>query len=338
MPPPREITMPTQVVGPALARVRAAGGDADGLIKAHDLPLTVEGDPFVLLSAPRLRAVLDAAERAAKDPFLGVNIACSHDDGNVIAFACRGAPDLRSALTRCIGLITSFNQQLIVTFEERGGRARIDMHIADQPLGLGRHGNEYWITAVLLQARRLSTDPCVPERAWLAHPAPRDTSELSRVLGTSRLKFGVASTGCSIPTRVLDAPLRTADPLMRGLLDRSAQSMLARRDDEGTFVARVRSAIVERLPNGAPSIDDAARACGVSARTLQRRLGENGTTFRRVLDSVRSDVSSMHLGDRAMSRDQVANLVGFAQASGLVRAIRRWTGKTPRDGGAGEGD
>jgi AraC-like DNA-binding protein len=327
--------MPTQLVGRAVARVRAAGGDADGLILAHDLPPTVESDPFILLSVPRLHAVLDAAERAANDPFLGVNIACGHDDSNVIAFACRGAPDLRSALTRCIGLITSFNQMLVVTFEERGGRGRVDMTITDQPLGLGRHGNEYWITALLLQARRLSGDECAPERAWLAHPAPRDTSEIERVLGTSKLKFGVASTGFAIPTRVLDAPLRSADPLLRGLLDRSAQSMLARRADEGAFVARVRSAIAERLPDGAPSIDDAARACGVSARTLQRRLGENGTTFRRVLDSVRSDVSSMHIDDRAMSLDQVASLVGFAQASGLARAIRRWTGKPPRDGGGG---
>jgi AraC-like DNA-binding protein len=304
--------MPTQLVGRAVARVRAAGGDADGLILAHDLPPTVESDPFILLSVPRLHAVLEAAERAANDPFLGVNIACGHDDSNVIAFACRGAPDLRSALTRCIGLITSFNQMLVVTFEERGGRGRVDMTITDQPLGLGRHGNEYWITALLLQARRLSGDECAPERAWLAHPAPRDTSEIERVLGTSKLKFGVASTGFAIPTRVL-----------------------ARRADEGAFVARVRSAIAERLPDGAPSIDDAARACGVSARTLQRRLGENGTTFRRVLDSVRSDVSSMHIDDRAMSLDQVASLVGFAQASGLARAIRRWTGKPPRDGGGG---
>jgi AraC-like DNA-binding protein len=325
--------MPTQLVGRAVALVREAGGDADGLIRAHDLPPTVETDPFVLLSAPKLRAVLDAAERAARDPFLGVNIALRHDDGNVIAFACRGAPDVRSALIRCISLVTSLNQQLAVTFEERGGLGRIDMRIASQPLGLGRHGNEYWVTAMLLQARQLSMDLCAPERVWLAHPAPRDRSELERALGTSRVKFGVASTGLAIATRALDAPLRTADPLLRGLLDRSAQSLLAPPRDEGSFVASVRHAISELLPGGAPSIDAAARACGVSARTLQRRLGEAGTTFRGVVDAVRSDVSSMHMNDRGLSLEQVAKLVGFAQASGLVRAHRRWTGKTPRERG-----
>lgn len=330
--------MPTQLIGRAVALVREAGGDADGLIAAYDLPPTVERDPFVLLPVAVIHALLDAAGRAARDPFLGVHIALRGDEGNVVAFACRGAPDLRSALLRATRLVTSLNPQLAITFEERAGRGRLDMAVADQPLGLGRHGNEYWVTAMVLQARRLSAEPCAPERAWFAHPATSDRSELERALGTTRLKFGAASNGLAIASRVLDAPLRTADPLLLGLLDRYAHSLLARQSAEGAFVARVRHAIVEHLPQGAPTIEDAARACGVSARTLQRRLGEHGTTFRGVLDAVRTDVSSMYMDDRTMSLEQVAALVGFSQASGLVRAYRRWTGKTPRDRGPARGE
>src|SRR5262245_39149458 len=63
------VLMPTQLVGRAVAHVRQAGGDADALIRAHELPRTVEKDPFVLLPVPRIRAILDDAERAARDPF-----------------------------------------------------------------------------------------------------------------------------------------------------------------------------------------------------------------------------------------------------------------------------
>jgi AraC-like DNA-binding protein len=326
--------MPTQLVGRAVALVRDAGGDADALIRAHELPRTVETDPFVLLPVSRIRAVLDAAERAARDPFLGVNIARWRDDGHMIAFACRGAPDLRSALSRCLRLVTSINPQLALTFEERDRRGRLDMRIVGQPLCLGRHGNEYWVTSMLLQARRLSPALGAPDRVWLAHPAPRDRTELVRVLGTSRVEFGAASNGIAISTRALDVALPTADPLLLGLVDRYARSMLAQHGEEGPFVARVRQALVEQMPHGAPAIEGVARACGVSVRTLQRRLGENGASFRSVRDAVRSDLSSMYVDDRALSLEQVATLVGFAQASGLVRAYRRWTGKTPRERGA----
>jgi AraC-like DNA-binding protein len=338
MPDPAPVPMPTQLVGRAVALVRDAGGDADALIRAHDLPLTVETDPFVLLPVPRLRAVLDDAERAAGDPALGLNIARWRDDGNVVAFACRGAPDLRSALTRCLRLITSLNPQLLVKFEEQGGHGEIDMRLVGEPLGLGRHGNEYWVACLLLQARRLSGEPRAPERIWFAHPAPRDRADLIRVLGTSRVTFGAGSNGMAVSTRVLDTPLRTADPSLVALCDRYAQAMLARHGEEGPFVSRVRQAIVDQLPHGAPTLESVARACGVSVRTLQRRLEESGQSFRAVRDGVRTDVSAMYVDDKELSLDQVATLLGFAQASGLVRAYRRWTGKTPRDRGpAAEG-
>src|SRR5262245_63753634 len=53
----------------------------------------------------------------------------------------------------CVRYITSINEQLVVTYEERGGLGSIDFGIVGQPLCLGRHGNEYWVTSVLLHAR-----------------------------------------------------------------------------------------------------------------------------------------------------------------------------------------
>lgn len=322
--------MPTQLVGRAVAHVRDAGGDADGLIRELGLPPTIETDPFVLLPVGRIRDALDAAALAAGDPLLGLNVARFRDDTNVVAFACRGAPDLRSALTRCLRLVTALNAQMTVTFEERGGEGVIDMRIAGHPLCLGRHGNEYWVTSLLFHARRLCGEPRAPERAWFAHPAPRAKAELLRVLGTREVKFGAGSNGLAVSTRVLDTALPTADARMMGLIDRYAQMMLAGPAEAGPFVARVRQAIVDRLPHGAPTLEDVARACGVSVRTLQRRLGESGSSFRALCDAVRSDVSSVYVDDRDKTLEQVAALVGFAQASGLVRAYRRWTGKTPR--------
>lgn len=322
--------MPTQLIGRAVSVVRDAGGDADALIQAFDLPPTVERDPFVVMSVPRLRAALDAAETASGHPSLGVHIALHYDDPNVIAFACRGAPDLRTALTRCVRIITSFNRYLLVSFEEHAGRGRIDMRIAGEPLCLGRHGNEYWVTTLLLHASRLSGEPRAPERVWLAHPAPRDWSAFSRAAGTSNVEFGRGSNGIEVTSSVLDQKLPTADPTLVELVDQYAKLMIVSHAGERPFVARVRQAMVERVPHGSPTLDDIARACGVSVRTLQRRLGESGSSFRSLLDAVRSDLSSMYVDDRGRKLQEIASLLGYGQASALVRAHRRWTGKTPR--------
>src|SRR5262249_30620359 len=162
-----------------------------------------------------------------------------------------------------------------VAFTERGGVGHMEMTVTGEPLGLGPHGNEYWVASILLQARRLSGQTCTPERAWFAHPEPTDRDALARVLATTRRRFATARTGPAAPPRGSRPCLDTAAPLLLGLPDGYAPSIRGERHaGEDAFVARVRQAIVEHLPQGAPTIDDAARSCGVSGRTLQRRLGE----------------------------------------------------------------
>lgn len=330
--------MPTQLVARVLAYVRtSAKGDAGKLRAAFGLPPSVASDPMVLMPVARLYALLDAAERETGDTLLGVNVARLCDEPNLVAFACRGAPDLRSALARCFHYVTMINDRLEVTSDESAGRCAIHMRITGEPLGLSRHGNEYWVTSLLLQARGLSGAPCLPDEVWFAHAAPRrgDVRELARVIGTEKIAFGRDSVGISLSSRVLDAKLVTANPALLAHIDRYAQGKLARRTGEGPFAARVRRAVIELIPSGAPSVEEVARACGVSARTLQRRLHEDGATFRSVLDSVRADLSTSYVGDKALKLDEVASLLGYAGAAGLVRAHRRWTGETPRGRGKG---
>jgi len=73
-------------------------------------------------------------------------------------------------------------------------------------------------------------------------------------------------------------------------------------------------------------------AVALSARTLQRRLAEQGTTFQEVVDEVRRELARKYLQDRALGVTEVAYLLGFSELSAFDRAHRRWTGKAPRRG------
>jgi AraC-like DNA-binding protein len=72
-----------------------------------------------------------------------------------------------------------------------------------------------------------------------------------------------------------------------------------------------------------------ARRLGVSARTLQRRLGEQGTSFAAIVDEVRRDLARREVALGKRSFGEIAFLLGFSQASAFDRAFRRWTGSTP---------
>ena len=61
----------------------------------------------------------------------------------------------------------------------------------------------------------------------------------------------------------------------------------------------------------------------MTERTAQRRLRDEGTSFREVLDQLRRRVAA-DLTSRAMSADQIATRLGFGDTKSYRQAARRW--------------
>jgi AraC-like DNA-binding protein len=97
----------------------------------------------------------------------------------------------------------------------------------------------------------------------------------------------------------------------------------------GSLVDQARAAILECLPGGAVSIDDAAQRLRVSRRTLQRRLSEEGVTYRELVREVRESLAAHYVKNTALPYGEVSFLLGFEETSSFFRAFREWTGSTP---------
>ena len=69
----------------------------------------------------------------------------------------------------------------------------------------------------------------------------------------------------------------------------------------------------------------------LTERTLQRRLADEGTTFREVVDEVRCDRASALLRDPDVRVADVAYAVGYDEVTSFTKAFRRWTGESPTD-------
>jgi AraC-like DNA-binding protein len=79
------------------------------------------------------------------------------------------------------------------------------------------------------------------------------------------------------------------------------------------------------------SIDRVATALDSSARSVQRRLQTEGTSFQRVLDDTRKELALEYLDDPTKPIAEVALLLGFSDQTAFHRAFVRWTGRTPGD-------
>ena len=128
----------------------------------------------------------------------------------------------------------------------------------------------------------------------------------------------------------LEAPLTTADPSLRALLDRYARTELEALPPVPTTESRVVEHLLQALPGPAPAAAAVARALGLSPRSLRRALHGEGTTFSEVRDRCLRRVAEDALRDPARTIGEVAWLLGYSEPSAFHRAFRRWTGTTPR--------
>lgn len=77
------------------------------------------------------------------------------------------------------------------------------------------------------------------------------------------------------------------------------------------------------------SIDDVAANFNLSSRSLQRKLKEEGSSFKEIVDSVRKELALEYLKDRNNQIKDVAYSLGYNESSAFIRAFKRWTGTTP---------
>ena len=126
----------------------------------------------------------------------------------------------------------------------------------------------------------------------------------------------------------LDRPLPASNRELAQANDRILADYLAELQ-RNRLVNQVRAALIDELPNGKPSEEVIAQAVYMGARTLQRKLAGEGSSFSKLLDEVRKELAERYIEDQTRTISEVSFLLGFSESSAFSRAFRRWTGEAP---------
>ena len=104
---------------------------------------------------------------------------------------------------------------------------------------------------------------------------------------------------------------------------------LSELDETATMTQRVHGALLELLPGGGASVGAVAKKLAVSPRTLQRRLQQEGQSFREVVNGTREQLARHYLKSSTISGAEISYLLGFEDPNSFFRAFQGWTGETP---------
>ncbi len=165
-----------------------------------------------------------------------------------------------------------------------------------------------------------------PQRVEFTHEPPADSAPYQALFGCA-VHFAQPENRLLIAHSDLQRPVPTGDKALVSLYDRyiGAQAPLG----ESALVARVRQMVAELLPQGEPMLERVADALNMSARTLRRRLQQDGTGFRELLDKLRQELCAQYLVEGRATQKEIAYRLGYTEPSSFHRAFKRWYGVSP---------
>jgi AraC-like DNA-binding protein len=98
---------------------------------------------------------------------------------------------------------------------------------------------------------------------------------------------------------------------------------------DASFSQRIRKLLEQGLEDGKVGMADVAAQVKLSEATLRRRLLEERTTHKELLDQVRREQALSRVQARRASLGEISFRLGFSSPSAFARAFRRWAGVSP---------
>jgi AraC-like DNA-binding protein len=77
------------------------------------------------------------------------------------------------------------------------------------------------------------------------------------------------------------------------------------------------------------SFSDVASNLNMSVRTLRRKLREENTSFRNLVDELRMEIAIRYLRETDLAVEHISELLGFSDVANFRQAFRRWTKAAP---------
>ncbi|MGC8121831.1 AraC family transcriptional regulator [Marinobacter sp. VGCF2001] len=171
-----------------------------------------------------------------------------------------------------------------------------------------------------------------PLEVRLCRPSPgADYEQAYTARWQCPVQFSAGENSVTFAQSLLATRLRQPDPLLRKTLEAHALSQLALLDTDTDLTTRVKQSIQKQLAEGVTRQDMVAEDLGMTSRTLQRKLSQDGVSYQRLLDEVRQQMAEDYLQNTDMSIPDIALRLGYSETTSFHRKFKSATGKTPGD-------
>lgn len=319
-----------QVVRTLAGAVAEAGGSQSAFLQAAKLDPAELQSTSQKLPRAKLHDLCALALELTRDPALGLHSIerLPTDALNPIASLVVHSATLHEALDAIQEFRQLYGDE--PTFRVHRDRNKVYVEhelVADKRPQVQRYMAEVTLAGLFRAIRRFRVAEPISCVAF-QYEAPDYVAEYQRIF-EGRARFRQSFTGLCFGSVVLDAAAPYPDQELHHTLWSLARRRVADQTKASSCAARIHDYLVWQSPPRDLSMPAAARALGMSVRTLRRYLAAEGKAYADVVAQARAAIAKSCLRDERRTIEQTAAELGFSDSTGFHRAFKRWTGLTP---------
>ena len=283
------------------------------------------------ISALSQARLVEYVAEAIGDTAFGLHLAQETDprEAGLLFYAVSAGKDVREALGLFARYARIVNDGVTMAIVPLTEGATVAVSILDVPRHRFKQNVEFGLAMIVKALRHAAGRKISPNRVLCSHARVSDQKEFDRFYNC-RVEFGAPTDELDFGYDVLGLPLVTSDRyLLETLRPYCEEAAKVRHTAAGSLRASVENEIYRLLPHGRASAETAARALGMSPRTLARRLAEEGASFAKLLDDLRRTLALQYVSESNFTIAQIAWLLGYERSESFSHAFRRWTGQSP---------
>ena len=238
-----------------------------------------------------------------------------------------------SNLRQAIDLMVPF-QRVTTEFAEAevlrdGDHVTLLWHTAfDEPVTT-RHRVEAFFVGAVTFGRWISGTDENPVEVRFRHAMPECGADEYQRVFRCPVKFQQPDNAVVLDQRLLDLPMKDADPEVHHIMRNRLQQAVTRYLARDNLLDQVRMEIRRQLERTIPQVENVAEGLDMKPWTLRRRLRAENTDFSTVLEEERRALASDWLIHSDRSVSQIAADLGYSEQSAFNRAFKRWFDSTP---------
>jgi len=314
---------------PFIAILREEGLDAIPILEQTGIPLGALEDPEYTIERQRELDFIERSVEALNRPGLGLRCGPRYHLSfyGMLGLAAMTSENLREAYRVVFKYLPMTWTYMYWSLHVEDGSAVIQLE-PHHDLG-GCY--QYMLERSLAAGYRISCDalgfapPLTEVNVSLPRPAH---AELYYETFNCPVNFNAPGNDFRFDQSYLDHKLLQAESESARIFAAQCEQICANLVEQGSFSEVIRQHLLQ-LPNQIASLEKIAERLHMTPRTIQRRLANENTSYLELVENVRYTLASEYLKTTALTIEEIAVRLGYADAPSFSHAFKRWTGKAP---------